>query len=94
VDGRAVSIESRLRRLEERGRGGICPECKLPPDGPGYIVMKGEGWRGETFSGDPNERCQRCGRLLYFVIEVVYGPHAGDEGEGVSPIGPMRRDKA
>jgi hypothetical protein len=78
------SIASRIRRLEEQGRRGACPECKLPPDGHGYIVLKGEAAPGETFSGDPDERCKRCGRLLWCVIEVVYDSPAGEEGGGVT----------
>ena len=83
MDGRAVSIESRLRRLEERGRGGRCPECGLPPDGHGYTVLIDERGRLESFQGDPDERCARCGRLLYTVIRVVYDdPRDYVEGGG------------
>jgi hypothetical protein len=74
------SIESSLRRLEERGRGGRCPECALPPDGPGYIVLINEERPEESFKGEPDERCVRCGRYLYFVIRVVYD--SPDEGGG------------
>jgi hypothetical protein len=74
VDGRAVSIESRLRRLEERRSAGRCPDCGLlPPDGHGYTVLIDEAHPEKSFKGAPHERCKRCGRLLYFVIEVVYG---------------------
>lgn len=61
---------SRLRRLEEADRGGPCPECKLSPDGPGYVVYS----EGE----EPREpkRCQACSRQLEAVFRVVY------EGEG------------
>jgi hypothetical protein len=69
-------IKGRLKRLEERG--GRCPECGLKPDDPGRIVYTGEGAPGEGFQGDPEERCTRCWRFLYTVIEVVYE----DEGEG------------
>ncbi len=65
-------IKSRLRRVEAATRGGPCPECKLTPDGPGYIILE----EGEEGPKDPDERCPRCGRLLWFVIRVVY------EGEG------------
>jgi hypothetical protein len=78
-------IDSRLRRLEERGGGGRCPECSLPPDGPGYIVLIDEERPEESFQGDPDERCKRCGRFLYTVIEVVYGCPAGHEGGGGKP---------
>jgi hypothetical protein len=70
-------IRTRLRRLEDRQRGGSCPECGLPPDGPGRIV-----YRDRTSSGlhslpeNLDERCPECGRRLWLVIEVVY------EGEG------------
>jgi len=77
-----VSIESRLRRLEERRSAGRCPECGLPPDGHGYIVLIDEEHPEESFQSDPDERCKRCGRPLWCVIEVVYGSPAGDEGGG------------
>jgi hypothetical protein len=82
VDRRAVSIESRLRRLEERWSAGRCPECGLPPDGHGYIVLIDEEHSEKSFAGDPDERCGRCGRFLYTVIEVGYGSPVGDEGGG------------
>jgi hypothetical protein len=73
------SIDSRLRRLEERG-SGECAECGLGPDGRGYLVIVNEERPEESFQGDPDERCARCGRRLYTVIEVVYG----DEGGGLT----------
>jgi DNA-directed RNA polymerase subunit RPC12/RpoP len=78
------SIENRLRRLEERGRGGRCPECGLAPDEHGYMVMINEERPEESFRGDPGERCARCGRFLYTVLRVVYDSPAkpGEEGEG------------
>jgi len=76
------SIDSRLRRLEERGRGGRCPECNLSPDGHGYIVLIDERHPEKSFKGDPYETCARCGRLLYQVIRVVYDPPAGEEEGG------------
>ena len=83
MDGRAVSIESRLRRLEERRSAGRCPECGLPPGGHGYIVLIDEEHPEKSSDGDPNERCKRCGRLLYTVIEVVYGDRRDyEEGGG------------
>jgi hypothetical protein len=86
VKNRVSSIENRLRRLEERGRGGRCPECDLPPEGHGYMVLIDETGPEESFEGDAEERCGRCGRLLYTVIRVVYDPPAGEEegGGGVS----------
>jgi hypothetical protein len=78
-----VSIESRLRRLEERRSAGRCPECGLPPDGHGYVVLIDERGRLESFEGDPEERCARCGRFLYTVIRVVYDdPRDYEEGGG------------
>ena len=74
-----MSIESRLRRLEERNRSGPCPECRLPPDSPGYIVLIDEERPEESFDGDPDERCARCGRFLWFTIRVVY-----DSAEGAT----------
>ena len=69
----AVSIESRLRRLEERRRGDACPDCGLPPDGYGYMVVINEERPEASFQGDTEERCGSCGRHLYTVIRVVYG---------------------
>jgi ribosomal protein S14 len=74
-------ISGRLRRLEEAIRGARrCPECGLPPAAPGRIVYVGEGPPGEAFSGNPDERCARCGRWLWTVIEVVYDD--AEEGGG------------
>jgi hypothetical protein len=72
------SIEGRLRRLEERDDS--CPECGLTPGGHGRITVINEQLPGESFAGDPDERCARCGRSLYTVLRVVYG----DEGGGAS----------
>jgi len=74
------SIEGRLRRLEERRRGGLCPECGLPSDGHGYLVLMDEEHSEKSFDGDPDERCRRCARPLYTVIRVVRDDPA--EGEG------------
>ena len=65
-------INSRLRRVEtnaRKGRAGRCPECGLPPDGTGRIVLIDEGDPERSFQSDPEECCQECGRRLYFVIE-------------------------
>jgi ribosomal protein L37E len=64
-------IKSRLRRVEASVRGASCAECGLPPDGPGRIV---HGHIPE----DAPEFCARCGRRLWFVIEVV----GSDQGGG------------
>jgi hypothetical protein len=63
------SIEGRLRRLEWRCR---CPECGLRPDEPGRIAVINEEYPEQSFAGDPNEKCGRCGRNLYTVLRVVY----------------------
>ena len=77
-----MSLESRLRQLEEHRSGGRCDRCRLPPDGPGSIVYTGEGAPGEGFSGDPEERCESCGRRLWCVIEVVYDSPSFADSEG------------
>jgi hypothetical protein len=74
-----VSFDGRLRRLEERGRGGICPECGFTPDARRPFAVIYEEHPEKSFDGDPDERCPRCGRELYVVINVVY---EGEEGEG------------
>ena len=71
------SIDSRLRRLEDEGRRGVCPECGLPPDGPGRIVAVDEERPEESFDGDPDERCAACGRLLWCVMRIVYDEEGG-----------------
>ena len=72
-----MGIDSRLRRLEERG--GSCPECGLSPNGHGYMAVIYEEHPEKSSDGDPDERCGRCGRPLYTVLRVVYD---GEEGEG------------
>ena len=77
------SIDARLRRLEERGRGGVCPECGFLPEDKGTIVLIDEGDPEGSFKGDRDERCERCGRFLYTVIRVVYDdPRDYEEGGG------------
>ncbi|HET6662547.1 MAG TPA: hypothetical protein VFH16_21775 [Rubrobacter sp.] len=71
-------IKGRLRRLEGSMQGGRCPECGLPPDGPGRIVLIDDGTPTEGFPDDPGERCERCERPLWCVIRLVYE----EEGEG------------
>ncbi len=65
-----MGMRARIRRLESKPEGRRCPECGLPPDGPGYTVYDRRPEGSEEF-------CSRCGRALWFVIEV-----AGDEAEG------------
>jgi hypothetical protein len=76
------AVKGRLSRLEGRMRGGRCSECGLVPDGPGYIVFIDDGSPAEGFPDDPDERCSRCGRWLWFVIKVVYDSPADSEGGG------------
>jgi len=73
-------IKGRLRRLEERSRGGRCQECGLSPDKPGRIVLIDDGTPAEGFPDDPEERCERCGRPLWCVIRIVYDDAPRGEG--------------
>ena len=66
------SMSNRLRRLEERARGGPCPECALPPGSPERIAL-------ERIPEGAEEFCAECGRPLWVVIKVVY---EGEEGGG------------
>jgi hypothetical protein len=66
-------IKGRLRRLEGRMQGGgRCPECGLPPDGPGRIVLIDDGTPAEGFPDNPGERCGSCGKPLWTVIRIEY----------------------
>jgi hypothetical protein len=75
-------IKGRLRRLEGRMQGGRCPECGLTSDEPGRIVLIDDGTPAEGFPDDPEERCERCGRRLWCVIELVYDSPTTLRGEG------------
>ncbi len=77
-------IKDRLRRLEGRMMqgGGRCPECGLPPDGSGRIVLLDHGTTAEGFPDDPKEHCSRCGRYLWCVIRLVYEDAGDTEGGG------------
>jgi hypothetical protein len=79
VGTRVSSIDSRLRRLEERGDS--CPECGLSAAArrPIAVVYPEDSDKG--FEGDPYEACGACGEPLYTVIRVVYD---ADGGEGRS----------
>ena len=68
-----------LKRLEKRGLAP-CPECGgRSLDEPGRIVLIHDGTPAEGFLADLDERCSRCDRPLWCVVELVY-----EEGEGVS----------
>jgi len=69
------SIESRLRRLEERRRSGPCYRCKLSLDGPGYITI-------DHIPEGAEENCPGCGRPLWTVIKVVYVDDASEDVGG------------
>ena len=76
-----ASIESRLRRLEDEGRHGGCPECGLSAAARRPIAVVSPDDADKGFEGDPYEACGACGEPLYTVLRVVYD---GDEGEGRS----------
>ena len=73
------SIAGRLRRLEERERGGSCSECGLCAAArrPIAVVYPDDSDKG--FEGDPYASCARCGHALHTVLRVVY---EGQGGEG------------
>jgi hypothetical protein len=79
-----VSIESRLRRMEERRSAGRCLECGYAPDDgtrrPIAVVYPNEPER--SFKGDPYEACASCGQPLYVVIRVVRDSSPVEEGRG------------
>jgi hypothetical protein len=77
--GTVGSIDSRLRRLEERGDS--CPECGLSAAArrPIAVVYPDDSDKG--FEGDPYTSCTWCGHALYAVLRVVYD---ADRGEGTS----------
>ena len=75
------NLSTRLEKLEASARSGPsgrCPECGLPPDGPGRIVLIDDGTPAEGFPDDPEERCSRCDRPLWCVLRLVYD----EEGRG------------
>ncbi len=65
-----MSLRARLQRLQSRPEARRCPECGFLPDGLGYIVYDRRPEGSEEF-------CPRCGRRVWFVIEVS---EAGGEG--------------
>ena len=67
-----------LRRLERRGPRP-CPQCgALSPHEPGRLVLRVDGTPAEGFPDDPEERCSRCDRALWCVVQIVYD----EKGEG------------
>jgi hypothetical protein len=68
-------INSRLRRLEECGGRGSCPECT---GAEGLVVVYDEATERKAL----DERCSRCGRALTIIITVVYD--GNEEGGGAS----------
>ena len=68
-------FKGRLRRLEERGHSGRCPECRLTPmEVLAYYPARGESPPAKL------PTCPSCGRPTAHVMRVVY---EGDEGGGV-----------
>ena len=65
-------IKSRLRRIEQRARGGTCPECGLSGDSHGRIVISDPERPDRWFPDNPDERCPECGRPLWTIIQIVY----------------------
>jgi hypothetical protein len=72
-------LRSRLRRVEQRARGGSCPECGLSPNSPGRIVISDS----EGFPDNPDEHCASCGRPLWCVIQIVYDDEAKPGGGAI-----------
>ena len=70
-----------LKRLEKRGPRP-CPACGYAPDDYRPMAVIYEDHPEKSFDGDPHERCPRCDRELYVVINVVYDSPAGEEGGG------------
>lgn len=66
-EGERMSIKNRLRLERD---ADSCPECRLKPE-VAHVYYPDEG----EPCPEP-EYCQKCGRALGFVIQVVY------EGEG------------
>ena len=73
------SIDSRLKRLEERG--GSCPECGLSAAARRPIAVVYPDDPDKGFDGDPYASCAQCEEPLYTVLRVV---HDADRGEGAS----------
>ncbi len=73
-------INSRLRRLEERARGGPCSECAGQQ---GIVVAYDEATARRALDSSAGEACPRCGRAVT-VIRVVYDGDEDEGGEGTS----------
>ena len=81
--GPAVSLEGRLRRLEERRSGGRCPDSGLALDERRKMAVVYEEYPDKSVEGDSYEACVSCGEPLYTVINVVYdSPEVGEGGRG------------
>ena len=76
LEGEAMSIDSRLRRLEEPH--GRCPECGCKPE----TMLAYYPEHGESAPQIPT--CPECGRSLAVAVRVVYE----DEGGGGEPYWP------
>lgn len=68
-----MGLRGRLHRLENRPEAKECPECRLSPGDPGYIVYSEEGQSREQ------EWCPACGEPRYFIIRVAYDDSEGEE---------------
>ena len=79
-----MSLEGRLRRLEEHGRGGRCPDCGLALDERRKMAVVYEEYPDKSVEGDPYEACASCGEPLYTVMQIVYDSPASKEGGGGS----------
>ena len=69
-----------LRRLEGRMQGGRCPECGLTPEESGHFALIDDGTPAEGFPDDPGERCSRCDRPLWTVLNIIYDEEEGGGG--------------
>jgi hypothetical protein len=72
------SINSRLRKLEERGVDGPCQECGDNPPSPELIAVYADDTPEELrFSPDGEipegeQFCPECGRQRYVILEIHY----------------------
>ena len=72
------TLNNRLRRLEERGRGRRCPECGDSPQSPELIAIYAEDTPKELrFSPDREipegeQFCPKCGRQQWVILTIAY----------------------